>query len=101
MAGRLGAGSCSEASSCRGCFLPVPRGFMDGIVEEQIMMVKCHVRRERPMESVESIETDAQNERRSPKSWESQCRRRWMSGENFLLHKGASREPAMISGFNK
>ena len=48
--------------------MPVPRGFVDGIVEEQIMMVKCHVRRERRMESVESVETDAQNERMSSKS---------------------------------
>ena len=29
------------------------------------------------VESVESVEIDAQNERMSPKSWESRCRRRW------------------------
>ena len=64
----------------RGFVLPgvllvaVPWGLVGVIVEGQMITVECHVRRERRVESVESVETDAQNERMDLKSWES---RRW------------------------
>jgi len=45
--------------------------FVGAIIEERMMVVEFYVGRRRRVESVESVATDAQDERTSPKSWES------------------------------